>query len=937
MLESSLPPPPRPDSTADHLRELPGTQQFLDADPRPTFIAPIDPSAPLSFGISFVNHAFRRDGLEEQVLRDTRTGKQFRAWAQAVMHWRPQYRFAGRIWTAFAISAKWKCIQATEVTVASQQRSLHPDRSLSTNDAPRKLEDASFYDARLTTLYKMIDMSEVGNFEYNTYGRLLRANESFYRQSGHPREPDLHQDFSFVNLVYPPDVELALFQWNRLIQGHPVTFEMRWKNAQFGIPHDEEVEDYLWILCTCMPLRDNEGSVVSIAGNTIDIGAQKRIQKQALQRAEALERARASERKFTRFALLAPVAIIVIDTKRRITYCNNRFFEMSDHPPTDEFKKMDWHNFVFEEDYHIVDRQWATLISDQELKQAIFRLQRTWADGDGVSRQVWVESSVIPEFEDDGTVASYLCVMTDISRFKWAEQVQKTRTEEALAAKRKHENFIDMTSHEMRNPLSAIIQSADSTIDSLKVVMSMVFQSHSGDDRIVQQTDAEIKQCLDSLHTIVSCSLHQKRVVDDILTLSKMDSNLMAIAPVRVEPTQVISEAVHMFELECKKDGIDLIFIEDPSVRQMRAEYVMMDPSRTLQVLINLLTNAIKFTRDRPTRRIVVRLGASAEPPSSDSSSGISYAATTTESTNLVENSEWGLGRPVYMWVSCLDTGCGMSSAEQGKLFTRFTQATPRTHIRYGGSGLGLFISKKLTELQGGSIGVRSQPDVGSTFTFFVATRIAPPPTPVKSSAAKDAPLKWPGSMESDTRREIGHLSVLIVEDNLVNVSSARTLCRRQPVLHGLWLTTAQQKVLSQQLRKAGCQVHVSNHGAEALEFLRKTSYWAAARAGDSKPASLLPPLDLSVILMDIEMPVMDGLECTRKIRECQESGEIIGHIPIMAVSANARSEQVSMARDAGMDDAISKPFRIPELMIKLETLVSGGGALLPANAASGL
>ncbi|KAK8020085.1 hypothetical protein PG990_005223 [Apiospora arundinis] len=905
MLESSLPPPPWHDSTADPPRGLPKTQQFLDADPRPTFIVPIDPSAPLPFCISFGNHAFHRDELDQQVLRDTRTGKQFRAWSQAVVHWRPQYRFSGRIWTAFKISPQWKCIQATEVTIATQQRYLHLEstKAADDDDDARKAEDAKFTDARVTSLYKMIDMGDVGNFEYNTHGSLLRANDSWYRQSLHPRSPALHQDFSFMTLVYPPDTDLVLSKWNVLTQGTPVTFEMRWKNAQFGVPHDDEVEDYQWILCACVPIQDSKGNVVSIAGNTIDIGAQKRIQRQALQRAEALERARASERKFARFALLAPVAIIVLDTMRRITYCNTRFFEMSDHPRTDEFKKMDWHTFVYEKDYHIVDKQWATLVSDQELKQTVFRLQRTWADGEGVSRQVWVESSIIPEFKEDGTVASFLCVLTDISRFKWAEEVQKTRVEEALAAKRKHENFIDMTSHEMRNPLSAIIQSADSTIDSLKTVLSLVSQSSSGDAGLVSQTDDEIKQSLDSLQTIVSCSLHQKRVVDDILTLSKMDSNLMAIAPVRVEPTQVIGEAVHMFELECKKEGIDLVFIEDPSVRQMRAEYVMMDPSRTLQILINLLTNAIKFTRDRPTRRIVVRLGASAERPSSDSSSGVSYATVTTESAGLLDTSEWGLGLPVYMWISCQDTGCGMSLEEQGKLFTRFTQATPRTHIRYGGSGLGLFISKKLSELQGGSIGVRSQSDVGSTFAFFVATRIAPPPTPIKLGTIKDSPLNWPVTVECDSRRKMDRLSVLIVEDNLVN-----------------------QKVLSQQLRKAGCQVHVSNHGVEALEFLRKTSYWVALKVGDTKATSPPQLLDLDVILMDIEMPVMDGLTCTRKIRKYQESGEIDGHIPIMAVSANARSEQVSQARDAGMDDAIAKPFRIPELMLKLEALVSGGG-----------
>ncbi|KAK8113879.1 hypothetical protein PG999_005948 [Apiospora kogelbergensis] len=904
MLESSLSPPPWQDSTADPVRGLPKTKHFLDADPRPTFIVPIDPSAPLPFRIVFGNHAFRRDELDQQVLRDTRTGKQFRAWSQAVVHWRPQYRFSGRVWTAFSISAQWKCIQAAEVTVAKQQNWVSPERSRPIDDDARNLEHAKFADARVNSLYKMIDMGDVGHFEYNNHGKLLRANDSWYRLSLHPRDADMHQDFSFMDLVYPPDVELVLSQWNKLVQGVPVTFEMRWKSAQYGVPNDEEVEDYQWILSACVPIQDSEGNVLSIAGNTIDIGAQKRIQKQALQRAEALERARASERKFTRFALLAPVAIIILDTERRISYCNTHFFEMTGQPPTDQFKKMDWHNFVSEKDYPIVDKQWATLVSDQELKQAVFRLQHTWADGDGVSRPVWVESSVIPEFKEDGTVASFLCVMTDISRFKWAEEVQKMRIEEALAAKRKHENFIDMTSHEMRNPLSAIIQSADSTIDSLKLVSSLVSRSHSGDTETVQQTDEEIKQSLDSLHTIISCSLHQKRVVDDILTLSKMDSNLMAIAPVRVEPSKTISEAVHMFELECKKDGIHLAFIEDPSVREMRAEYVMMDPSRTIQVLINLLTNAIKFTRDRPTRRITVRLGASAERPSSDGSSGISYATDTTDSARLLNNAEWGLGLPVYIWISCQDTGCGMSLEEQSKLFTRFTQATP---LRCG------------------------------FYIHFLRGRAhCTPPTPIRTGTVKDSPFNWPVTMEYNSRRKMDQLSVLVVEDNLVNVSLARTPHTRINLAHVPWLTTTKQKVLSQQLRKAGCQVHVSNHGAEALDFLRRTSYWVALKAGDTKAGVPAKPLDLDVILMDIEMPVMDGLQCTRKIRNYQESGEINGHIPIMAVSANARSEQVSQARDAGMDDAIAKPFRIPELMMKLEALVSGGGAILPTNSSAG-
>lgn len=122
--------------------------------------------------------------------------------------------------------------------------------------------------------------------------------------------------------------------------------------------------------------------------------------------------------------------------------------------------------------------------------------------------------------------------------------------------------------------------------------------------------------------------------------------------------------------------------------------------------------------------------------------------------------------------------------------------------------------------------------------------------------------------------------------------------------------------------------VYVANHGEEALEFLRRTEHWTSNAAGEATGVhSDVPALvKLSVILMDIEMPVMDGLACARQIRAFQESGQVKGHIPIMAVSANARSEQVQQSQDAGMDDAISKPFRIPELLSKLDALVHGGG-----------
>ncbi|KAI1847108.1 hypothetical protein JX265_012920 [Neoarthrinium moseri] len=881
---------------------LPDLWAFLDADLRPTFLVPINELGESPFELLFCNESLRCSGLDKDILRGTNAAGQFRAWCQVVVHWRDEYSFAGKTWSAFKIQGRWKCIRETNQVPANglSARSEYQNAHAGLVGSEKiDREDVKIAHARIASLNKMMEMSDVGTFEYTPEGKLIRANESWYRLSLHPNGEDRHADFSFMDLVYPPDAPLVLSQWNKLAQGIPVTFEMRWKGENYRKSlNSDEINDVQWVLSACVPIQDEDGNLVSIAGNTIDINAQKRVQEEALQRAEALERARKSERKFSRFALLAPIAIYILDSHGKMTYCNNRFFELTGHPSASDYPSIDWQHLVFPEDQPILDNQWKTLLHDKKRVQAHFRLKHTWDLGDGTLRQAWIESQAFPELDHKGNVVSIFATMTDISRFKWAEQIQRTRIKEALEAKQKHENFIDMTSHEMRNPLSAVIQCADSTCESLKGVLGLISKPRLADIALKQRLDDEIQQCLDSLNTIISCSIHQKRVIDDVLTLSKMDSNLLAISPVRAEPAAIVSEAVHMFELECNKDDIDLRFLEDPSLLVLGAQYVMMDPSRVLQILINLLTNAIKFTRDRPTRQIEVSLGACMSPPS-DGFHQIPFASVTTDSSGLLEKQEWGTGRELYIWIQCRDTGCGLSTEEQGNLFTRFQQATPRTHIRYGGSGLGLFISKKLAELQGGAIGVRSEPNVGSTFAFFVATRTAQPTTPLAVDSIHELSLRRTSSAGLVYQDE-PHYSVLIVEDNVVN-----------------------QKVLSQQLRKVGCRVYVSNHGREALDFIRTTEYWAS----EGRPAA---PIRLSVILMDIEMPVMDGLACTRRIRNYQQTGHIVKHIPIMAVSANARSEQVAQAKDAGVDDAISKPFRIPELMPKIEALVRSDRCVTP-------
>jgi CheY-like chemotaxis protein len=236
--------------------------------------------------------------------------------------------------------------------------------------------------------------------------------------------------------------------------------------------------------------------------------------------------------------------------------------------------------------------------------------------------------------------------------------------------------------------------------------------------------------------------------------------------------------------------------------------------------------------------------------------------------------------------------------------------ASPRTHVEYGGSGLGLFISRKLTEMQGGAIGFASEFGKGSTFAFYVRAQRAP--RPQSGLSASDL-------SELNAVDEYNKLAILVVEDNLVN-----------------------QRVLCKQLRTHGHVVYAANHGGEAIAFLQESKFWKDRAKTGGKP--------LSLVLMDTEMPIMDGLTCVRKIRELQREGSIIGHVPIISVTANARSEQIEVATTAGMvsfrtetppplstllplypfkanmqakkDDVVSKPFHVLDLIPKMQSLV---------------
>ncbi|KAF2637356.1 hypothetical protein P280DRAFT_406875 [Massarina eburnea CBS 473.64] len=609
-----------------------------------------------------------------------------------------------------------------------------------------------------------------------------------------------------------------------------------------------------------------------------------------------------SETRFTRMAEYSPAGLFIADHVGRITYCNDTWYEISRVPKN--FSGTDkWMEYAQEEDQKLIQEQWKQLVENADAINIEFRFKTPWSDRNGNKGDTWVLFCAFPEKFQDGMLKSVFGSITNISSQKWAEGFQKRKMEEAVELKRQQENFIDITSHEMRNPLSAILQCAD----EISTILSD-FRT-SGAREIPSRI---LSDSIDAAQTIALCAQHQKRIVDDVLTLSKLDSAMVMVTPVDAQPLQVVQRALKMFEGEVQTAGIQMEFVISDSFKELEIDWVKLDPSRVLQVLINLTTNAIKFTTTESSRTIKVILSAFRESPSNSASPRVRFFPSRSKRVNQTLGQDWGDGEEIYLEFAVQDTGRGLSPEEMNVLFQRFSQASPRTHVTYGGSGLGLFISRELTELQGGEIGVSSEAGKGSTFAFYVKSRkttepqdqsetlplaIQQLPSKTKNKSPQPAPPKVKDFAaipketlpSDDASSKNVNLKVLIVEDNLVN-----------------------QRVLQRQLENRGITTYVANHGGEALEKLKQSRFWND-HGSDA--------LDIDVVLMDKEMPVMDGLQCTSKIRDFETQGLLNRHVPIIAVTANARSEQIATLLAAGMDDVVSKPFRILELVPKIEEL----------------
>jgi CheY-like chemotaxis protein len=351
---------------------------------------------------------------------------------------------------------------------------------------------------------------------------------------------------------------------------------------------------------------------------------------------------------------------------------------------------------------------------------------------------------------------------------------------------------------------------------------------------LLRKTEVNDKQS-NYLRTIKEASNNLRVIIDEILDFSKLEAGHVEMEAIEFSPADVVEQTLQMLTVQSQEKGLEFESIIEDSMPGL----VVGDPVRLNQVLINLTGNAIKFTESG-------KVSIQARSLANDGS------------TAIIE-------------FRVQDSGIGIPPEKQSTIWDKFTQAASDTKRRFGGTGLGLAISKQLVELQGGSIGLESEPGKGSTFHFQI-------PYPVVSQEASKE-----SSEEVKTGTQLRNLNVLLVEDNEFNVMVA--------------VDTLEMEV-------EGISIDHAENGKIALDRLRDKDY--------------------DMILMDIQMPVMDGYEASRHIR--QDFAAPKSGIPILAMTASVTPTEVQAVFEAGMNEVVAKPFEAEELLSKME-LVLGAAA----------
>ena len=424
-------------------------------------------------------------------------------------------------------------------------------------------------------------------------------------------------------------------------------------------------------------------------------------------------------------------------------------------------------------------------------------------------RRIWIETNLVPVLDADGQVEMTVAIERDVTAARaYARKMAEARRAAEEAAQTKAD-FLATMSHEIRTPMNGVIGMSDMLAET----------DLSPDQRLYNDTIRSSAQLL-------------LKIINDILDLSKLDAGKMQLSPVVFDLRACLDDTRRLLEPQALAKGLKLVLEFDPSV-PARAR---LDDGRLRQILINLIGNAIKFT-EKGSVTVALKVAAASGR------------------------------RMLHVVVS--DTGIGISPEKLDRVFEPFSQADAATTRRFGGTGLGLTISRMMIEAMGGNISVASSPGQGSSFTVTLPVEI------VGARQSDDTKRPVPDAPPETTEALAGK-RVLVAEDNKVN----RLLIRKY-------------------LRDLPLSLEFAHDGQQAVEMVRASC----------------PDL----VFMDMSMPGMNGLDATRHIRELGTQQPAI-----VALTANAMDSDRAACLDAGMNDFLAKPVRRSDLLICMIRHCSG-------------
>ena len=391
--------------------------------------------------------------------------------------------------------------------------------------------------------------------------------------------------------------------------------------------------------------------------------------------------------------------------------------------------------------------------------------------------------------------------------------------EQAEAASHAKSAFLANMSHEIRTPLSHVISCGDMLLSNLQ----------SEVDQTPPALPLSPADRLQAAGTIAKSGKHLLRVLDDILDLSKIEAGRMTVEHMPVDAAALCEEVASLMRVKAGEKGLRLELAYATPIPKA----VPADPTRLRQAVMNLVGNALKFTEHGG---VLLRLGCD------------------------------NYDDPRQLYVDVVDSGIGMTDEQQGKLFDAFQQADDSTTRKYGGTGLGLAVSRKLARLMGGDLTCQSEHGSGSTFTVTL-------PIPQHPAPEMHHPNQPPAANPEATAGPLAGMKVLVVEDGPEN-----------------------QWLIGIHLRNAGALVTPAHDGRQGV---------AAVAAGE-----------FDAVLMDMQMPVMDGYAATAELRKngCD--------LPVIAFTAHAMSGDRDKCLAAGCDDYQTKPIDGPELVATIRSLV---------------